>query len=175
MSEIDAKQLQFTINFLAAEDRLLLRGSFPDGTEIQLLLTRRLTRGMLQLVDQVSTRIVRSDIPDPATQRKVTEFTREAAVQQADFSQTYRTGEVHPSMAEGPKLVTGLSITPKAGDRLALAFTLDKGEKLAFTLGNDHVWGLIDLVARQAAAAEWDLPAPTNATTATKAPAGPVN
>ena len=69
MSEIDAKQLQFTINFLAAEYRLLLRGSFPDGTEIQLLLTRRLTRGMLQLVDQVSTRIVRGDIPDPAKRR----------------------------------------------------------------------------------------------------------
>ncbi len=170
-----AKQLQFSVTFQPREDRLLLRGGFPDGTEIQILLTRRLTRGMLKLVDQVATRLVRGDIPDPATQAKVAEFTREAAVQQADFGQAYQTGQVHPAMADGPRLVNTLSITPQPKDRLALSFTLDQGEKLSFSLGNDHLWGLIDLIARQAAQAEWDLaPAPIGATLE-DAPKGPVN
>lgn len=175
VNQTGAQQLQFSVSFLPLEDRLLLRGSFPDGTEIQVLLTRRLTKGMLRLGEQVATRLVKGDIPDPATQAKVVEFTREAAVQQADFSQSYKTGSPHPSMAAGARLISALSITPQPGDRLAIAFTLDKGEKLSFTLGNDHLWGLIDLIARQAAQAEWDLAPTPGKATPDQAPRGPVN
>ncbi len=169
------QQLQFSVTFQPVEDRLLMRGSFPDGTEIRILLTRRLVRGMLALVDQVATRLVPGDIPDPSTQAKVAEFTREAAVQQADFSRAYQTGTVHPAMAEGARLVTSLSLTPQAGERIHVSFTLDKGEKLAFTLGTDHLWGLIDLISRQATQAEWNLVSAPGQATLAEAPKGTVN
>jgi hypothetical protein len=154
-----ARNLQFSVRYLTLEDRLLLRGSFPDGAEVRLLLTRRLTRGLLQAIDRMADQLAPANLADPAQQQMVADFTREAAVEQADFSQPYAAGEALPRMAEA-RLVTGLSLTPKEGERVAVGFRLEQGERLDFTVPASAVWSLAHLIGQQAKTAEWDLARP---------------
>jgi hypothetical protein len=152
-----ARNLQFSASFLPAEDRLLLLGTFPDRTEIRLLFTRRLTRGLLRTLEQFSERLVQGDVATPAQKQQVATFTREAAVGQADFSQKYAKGTPHPAMAEAPRLAIEVGLTAKARDRIAIAIRLDKGERVNFTLPANAVWSLAHLLAQQAQRAQWDL------------------
>jgi len=153
-----ARKLQFSASYLVAEDRLLLRGAFPDDTEIGLLLTRRMTRGLLDGLDKLATKMVAAEVGvTPDQKQQVASFTREAAVGQADFSQDFAEGKPHPLMAEGPRLVTQASFTPKAGERIDVGFTLDKGERVKFTLPAKALWSLGHLLSQQAERAEWKL------------------
>ena len=152
-----AGSLQFSASYIPLEDRLLLQGTFPDKTEIRLLFTRRLTRGLLKGLDELSERLVEDEAAPKAVKRQVASFTREIAIDKADFAKQYEKGETHPLMAEAPRLVREMSFTPKAGNRVALVVKLDKGERINFALPADALWSLGHLMAKQAARAEWDL------------------
>lgn len=151
------RNLQFSTSYLGVEDRLLLQASFPDETEIKLLLTRRMTRGLLQAMDKLSEALVRGDVARPEVKRQVASFTREAAVDQADFSQKYVQGRPHPYMAGGPRLVTEVSLTPESGEQVAVQLKLDKGERLKFALPASALWSLAHLVEQQAEKAGWGI------------------
>ena len=125
-----ARSLQFSATFLAVEDRLQLQGAFPDGTEVRLLLTRRITGGLLSLIEEVSDRLVEPRIAAPEIKKQIAQFSRETAVEQADFAQTFAAGKVHPMMAGGPRLVTEVSVTPHEGEEVTLIFKLDQSERV---------------------------------------------
>jgi hypothetical protein len=152
-----ARNLQFSASYLALEDRLLVSGTFPDRTEIRLLFTRRLTRGLLQGLDRLSEMLVKGDVATPEMKQQVASFNREAAVEQADFSQSYAKGQPHALMAEGPRLATEITFSPKPGDRVAIAIKLDKGARIDFALPTSALWSLAHLLKTQAARAKWDL------------------
>ncbi len=170
-----ARPLQFSVDYRAAEDRLRLRSSLSDGTEMRFMLTRRLARGLFGAAGRVAPRLVDSRTSDPVAQANVAEFAREAAAQGADFSQDYRVGRPHPVMADGPRLVTKMSLTPRSGSLVDFALSLDSGETVTFTIGIAHFWNVVDMIGRQAAAAEWDLGPPPAAKSSGKPPAGPIN
>ena len=152
-----ARNLQFSTSYLGVEDRLLLQASFPDETELRLLLTRRLTRGLLEAFDKLSEVLVKGRTDRPEMQRQVASFTREAAVGQADFSQKYAKGTPHPLMADGPRLVTEVALVPGADAKVTVRLKLDKGERLKFTLPESGLWSLAHLVAQQAEKGGWEL------------------
>jgi hypothetical protein len=159
-----ARDLQFSTGYMAREDRLLLRGTFPDDTEIGLLFTRRLTRRLLQGLDKLAMKMVKGGVAvAPEAKQQVADFSRELAIDQADFSRDYVKGRPHPLMAEGPRLVTQAVFTPKPSDRVGISFKLDKGEQVKFTLSANALWSLGHLLARQAERAEWNLGAPREA------------
>lgn len=170
-----ARPLQFSVDYRATEDRLRLRSGLSNGTEMRFMLTRRLTRGLFGAAEQVAPRLVGSTVSDPVAQAKVAEFTREAAAQEADFGQDYRAGQPHPVTPDGPRLVTGMSLTPRPGSLVDFAFTLDRGETVTFTIGVVHFWNVIGMIGRKAAAAEWDLGPLPAAELSGEPPAGPVN
>lgn len=148
---------QFSSTYLKVEDRLLLRGRFPDDTEVQLLLTRRLTRGLLEMVDRLSGTLVSKRVSDPAKMKIVAEFAREAAVENADYSKAYSAGRPHPLMKNGPRLVTSLSLAPQENGYIAVIVRLGKRDQINFLIAAHGLWSLSHLIAKQAKAAEWDL------------------
>ena len=165
-----ARSLQFSATFLAVEDRLQLQGAFPDGTEVRLLLTRRITGGLLSLIEEVSDRLVEPRIAAPEIKKQIAQFSRETAVEQADFAQTFAAGKVHPMMAGGPRLVTEVSVTPHEGEEVTLIFKLDQSERVNMKMPAAALWGLAHLLQQLAERAEWRLTssAPTPSATATE-------
>ncbi|MDP6708019.1 MAG: hypothetical protein QF893_16875 [Alphaproteobacteria bacterium] len=162
-SESERGNLQFSASYSKVEDRITLRGAFPDGNEVRLWLTRRLTRGFLGAIDQLAQRLVPAGSNDPAGQQMMVDFAREAAVQSADFEQPYAEGTPLPPMAEGPRLVKTLSLTPGEGAYVAVTFGLVPKGRVDCVLPAAVVWNLAHLIARQADRAGWDLPPPTAA------------
>ncbi len=151
------RDLQFSINYLPTEDRLVLKGAFPDSTEVQLWLTRRLTQGLLGAIEQYSTHVVSSAIADPGLKAQVASFTREAAVEQSNYGQPYQQGKLHPLMGAGPRLVTTVNLKPQENDRVAVTLILDKGERLNFALPNSGLFALLHLIQQAAEKAGWAL------------------
>jgi len=157
----ERQNLQFSASYSKIEDRVLLRGAFPDGNEVRLLLTRRLTQGLLEAIDQLARRLAPAGGGDPAGQQMMADFARDAAVQDADFDQPYAEGTPLPPMAEGPRLVKTVSLTPGADARVAVTFGLVPKGRVDCVLPAAVVWSLAHLIAKQADGAGWDLPPPT--------------
>ncbi len=149
--------IQFSVNYLPVEDRLLMRGRFADGVEVRLLLTRRVVQGLVTIADELSAALVKGQYADEHLSEEVAEFAREGAVEQADYGQAYRAGEPHPELGAAPRLITAVAVTPLPEDKVALVFTLDDGHKMNLQLRSDHLWGLVHLLKQQGQAAEWDL------------------
>lgn len=53
-----ARDLQYSVRYDAAQDRMMLLAAFPDGTEIRAWMTRRLVRNLLGLSAQVAEKMV---------------------------------------------------------------------------------------------------------------------
>lgn len=153
-----SNDIQFSVNYLPVEDRLLMRGRFADGVEVRLLLTRRIVQGLVTIADKLAAALVKDQYADAHLSEEVAEFAREGAVEQADYTQSFRAGEPHPELGAAPRLVTAVAVTPLPEDQVALALTLDDGHKMNLQLRSDHLWGLVHLVQQQGQAAEWDLP-----------------
>ena len=155
-----AGELQFSISYKAEQDRLRLLASFADGVEMQFWLTRRMTKGLLDVADRLARDLIQFDIADENARDRVADFEREAAVEGSDFAQSYRGGEMHPLMKNGPRLITVMSLTPSRDkQQITIAITLDKAEKLTLKLAAKALWGLVHLIGVQARVAQWDLSA----------------
>ena len=68
---------QISANYLPREDRLLLRAWLPDQCEAQLLLTRRIVKGLIEGIDKMADRMVTGNVPVTAKEQAVAEFARE--------------------------------------------------------------------------------------------------
>ena len=108
-----AKDLQFAVAYLTVEERLRISGSFPDGAEVTLMLTRPLVRNLLGSVGQVAEMMVPAEkVATRQAKKAVASFKREAAIQQADFSKKFEGGEPHPELGAEAQLVTEFQISP---------------------------------------------------------------
>lgn len=147
---------QISANYLWREDRLLLRAWLPDQCEAQLLLTQRIAKGLIEGIDKMADRMVSGNVPATAQEQAVAEFARETAVEQGNFSQALAAGKVHPMMKAGPRLVTSLAVVPVKGNRIAMTFGLEKGDKVEIRIPVDGLWSLAHIIDQQMRRAEWD-------------------
>ena len=147
---------QMAANYLPREDRLLLRAWLPDRCEAQLLLTRRIAKGLIEGIDEMADRMVSGNVPATAQKQAVAEFVRETAVEQGNFSQALGPGKTHPLMKTGPRLVTSLAVVPEKGGHVAMTFGLGKGDKVDVRIPVDGLWSLAHIIDRQIRRAEWD-------------------
>ena len=152
-----ANDLQFTIRYDAAQDRMLLLASFPDGTEIRAWMTRRLVKNLIGMSGQVAEKMVPQQVVEPQVKKQVAQFQREAAVQQANFRKDFAGGKPHPELGEEVRLVTEIRIAPKENNSVHMKLALDSGKFVAWQIPANTFWGLMHLVERQAQRAEWDL------------------
>ena len=143
-------------NYLPREDRLLLRAWLPDRSEAQLLLTRRIAKGLIEGIDKMADRMVSANLPEMAQKQAVAEFARETAVEQGNFSQSFAAGKPHPLMNSGPRLVTSLAVVPGEDGRIAMTFGLDRGDEIEVYIPVDGLWSLAHIIDQQVRRAEWD-------------------
>jgi len=155
-----AKELQFAVAYIPTEDRLRINGLFPDGSEVKVLLTRRLVRNLLGSVGQVAEKMVPAEkVATPQAKKAVASFNREAAVQKADFSKKYAGGGApHPELGDDAQLVTEVQMAPLTSGKIRFRLVLASKKYVETALPEQTFWGLIHLIEKQAAKAQWGLP-----------------
>ena len=157
------KDLQFSVRYDAAQDRMKLMAAFPDGTEVRAWMTRRLVKNLLGMSGRVAEKMVPQQVVAPEAKKEVAQFQREAAVQQANFRKGFQGGTPHPELGEELRLITEIRINPKESGGMHMKLSLDNGKFVAWQIPSQTYWGLLHLIERQSHRAEWDLvaaPAP---------------
>jgi hypothetical protein len=136
---------QLSVNYIQEQDRILVRINTTAQEELRLWLTRRLTLGLMPMMQkQVAEWVANQETlkspltttaatADAQTKAMFTDFKREESLQKSDFQTAYRAPHALPLGAE-PLLVTEISVTPLPSGQLQIAFH----EKLRLDNGQPH-------------------------------------
>lgn len=127
---------QLSISYLPEQDRILVRVNTSDNRELQYWFTRRLTLGLLPLLDRFVTEhaalaggpaTTHMAAADMTAKKAMADFARAETMRSADFSTPYKTPETGQPLFDSPLLITDISIAPLDGAQLRMSCT----EKLA--------------------------------------------
>lgn len=150
---------QLKLDYDAGEDRLVLRISTHDRTEVRLWLTRRFTKalwqGLIRVVEADPSALLASD---PESRESVMAYQHEKAVDEEQFGHTFEDTATEFPLGETPALVVGLSIgSPEPNDPPRLIF--ETADKRLVSLGLDQqiLHSLVHLLAISMKQTDWDL------------------
>lgn len=177
---------QLSVNYIQEHDRILVRINTTAGQELRLWFTRRLTLGLMPMVEKIVAQwvamqeAVKSPLTTPTatadaqTQQLLADFKREESLQTSDFQTPYKAPNALPLGPE-PLLVTEISVTPLPSGQLQLSFNeklpLDNGTAppnprgFRIALEQKLVHGFVHLLQKAVASSQWA----SGATTATHA------
>ncbi|MCX7891885.1 MAG: hypothetical protein N2544_05895 [Burkholderiales bacterium] len=148
---------QLKVEYVAAEDRLLVRISTSSNEEVMLWLTRRAALRLwpvLLSMAQAKPEIVTQ--PSPEARRALVGFEHEKAVAKADFSKPY---EQQPERArplgEAPILVGRIEPRRDPEGRPVLGLLPAQGQGIFITLDDRLLHGFMRLLQNAVARAEW--------------------
>jgi hypothetical protein len=163
---------QLSVNYLQEHDRILARINTTDGAELRLWLTRRLTMGLMPLLNKIVTEQVAkqealksphispASAADARTKALLTEFKKEESLQKSDFKTPFKDLAAQLPLGAEPLLVTEVNVTPLANGQLQMAFS----EKLPDTpnqrsfqvaLEANLIHGFVHLLEKALAASQW--------------------
>ena len=157
---------QVCVSYCHEHDRLLVRINTRSDEEVRLWFTRRLTLGLLPLLEKASTsQMTRQASPlNPAApldeQRRLLlkNFQQEAASYNGDYQTPYREKLTALPLGPEPLLVTEIKMTPLAGAELELNIL----EKLSQNTRSLHIKldaqltrGLVSLLNQAMTTSEW--------------------
>lgn len=147
-----SNKLQFRVSYSDVEDRILLSGSFVDGSELSLWLTRRLTFGLTDLAKSFVTQTSKTE--NPELRDRMVDFERDAATRVADRKTPYEGGTPHQDLGSQPLLVNRLTIKPESGEqgeRVTLQFGVIDGRMISFPIPRQTflaIWNMIEELIR---------------------------
>ncbi len=149
---------QIFVNYVPAQDRILMRVSTSDNTEMRMWLTRRfitvLWPEMLKMLESDPSVVGQATAQ---TKQEVLSFRHEQALSKTRFTKSYQAPpEVQP-MNQVPFLVTKLSTKPMDSGRTQLNFVTAKGRSLQFVVDRTLTHSLCKLIADCVSKANWDL------------------
>ena len=148
---------QMTMSFSPHEDRLLLRVSTTDKTEIQLWLTRRFTsvlwKALMQVVEKHPD--IRSDL-DSKAKEAIKAMQHQEAVKAVDLSKKHDEEKLNKPLTDKPLLVTGGKVDFD-GKLVKLLFNTSDGREINMALNKDLLHALCHLMMRLSSTAEWGL------------------
>ncbi len=163
---------QFSVSYIAEQDRILVRVNTSAHQEVKMWLTRRM---MLQLWPTVN-RVVIDHLAIPAdaktdgyvdlaamddkSRQMLAEMRQQDAVQKADFSTPYQGEVAARPLGETPLLVTEVNLTPKDGSQLLINFKevlQEPPSKRGFQLAMhaDMVFSVIQLLHHALQLSQW--------------------
>lgn len=150
---------QLKIDYDAGEDRLVLRISTHDKTEVRLWLTRRFTKalwqGLIKIVEANPSALL---APDAETRESVIAYQHEQAVDEEQFGHTFEETATEFPLGETPALVVGLTVgSPEPAEPPRLIF--ETADKRMVSLGLDQqiLHSLMHLLALAMKQTDWDL------------------
>lgn len=150
---------QLKLDYDAGEDRLVLRISTHDRTEVRLWLTRRFTKalwqGLMRVVEANPSALLASDA---ASRESVMAYQHEKAVDAERFGDSFEETATEFPLGETPVLVLGLTIgSPEPADPPRLIF--ETADKRLVSLGLDQqiLHSLMHLLALAMKQTDWDM------------------
>ena len=157
---------QISVSYSHEHDRFLVRINTRSDEEVRLWFTRRLTLGLLPLLEKASAEhITRQASPanpsapmDEQRRLLMENFEQEAASYKSDFQTPYREQLTSLPLGPEPLLVTEIKMTPLAGGEIEL----NVHEKLAEKTRNLHIkldaqltHGLVSLLNQALSTSRW--------------------
>lgn len=147
---------QLKVEYVGAEDRLLLRISTSSNEEVMLWLTRRATLRLwpvlLSMVQAKPEIVVQ---PSPEARRALVGFEHEKAVAQADFSKPYEPAERARPLGDAPILVARIEPRRNNEGQAVLGLLPAQGQGIYITLDDHLLHGLMRLLQNAVVRAEW--------------------
>ena len=159
---------QLSVNYLAEQDRILMRVNTAAAEEMRLWLTRRLMLGLWPLLSKLlTTHLLKLEAAgtsletaDEGLRRMLAEFRKEEFLKQADFETPYRENQPLMPLGEEPLLITDVDASPLANGQLRLNFNErppGEGKPRSFRMEMDPklMQGLMHLLEQALARSQW--------------------
>ena len=157
---------QVCVTYINEHDRFLVRINTQGEEEVRLWFTRRLTLGLLPLLEKASqeqlTRqakpIKPTDPLEAQRQHLLDNFEQEAAAYNGDYKTPYREETATLPLGTEPLLVTEIKMTPLADGDLQIDILEKLGEKtrhLHLALDAQLTRGLVSLLNKGMSSARW--------------------
>ncbi len=148
---------QMTMSFSPQEDRLLLKVSTTDKTEIHLWLTRRFTQVLWNALMQAAEKNpdIRPDLA-PKAKEVVKAMQHQEAAKSVDMPKKHDEKKQNKPMTAKPLLVTGGKVDA-AEKMVKLLFNTAEGQEINMALNKELLHALCHLMMRLSSTAEWGL------------------
>ncbi|MBG9387279.1 hypothetical protein [Caenimonas aquaedulcis] len=162
---------QLSVNYVAEQDRILVRINTSSAEEIRMWLTRRLMLGLWPLLSKLLTKHLLKleaagtvlDTADDGLKKMLTDFRKEEFLRHADFDTPYQEERVTLPLGEEPLLVTDVDASPQPSGRLRLTFNekppnADKPRNFQMELEPKLMQGLMHLLEQALGRSQWREP-----------------
>jgi hypothetical protein len=150
---------QLNINYVAVEDRLLLKIGMANQTELSVWLTYRVTKKLAPLLQQTPINIMTDErINTPYNQELEQQFAKQEMTQKLNFSTDY---EQRQSLNQGLLfLVTDCRLLEKNNQQRVLKLICANNRTLTIALNDELLLGLANMLKQACQQAEWLFTAP---------------
>ena len=162
---------QLSVNYLAEQDRILMRVNTRDAEEMRLWLTRRLMLGLWPLLSKLLTKHLLKleaagtslDTADEDLKQMLADFRKEEFLRNADFDTPYQENRADLPRGDKPLLVTDVDAAPLPNGRLRLGFNerkpnSDKPRSFQMEMEPKLMQGLMHLLEQALARSQWREP-----------------
>jgi hypothetical protein len=157
---------QVCVSYINEHDRFLVRINTRGEEEVRLWLTRRLTLGLLPMLEKAASEqlarqakpIKAADPLEAQRQHMLDNFKQEAAAHNGDYKTPYREDGATLPLGAKPLLVTEIKMTPLASGDLQIDILEKLGEKtrhLHLALDAQLTHGLVSLLNKGMIIARW--------------------
>jgi hypothetical protein len=162
---------QLSVNYLAEQDRILVRINTAASEEVRLWLTRRLMLGLWPLLSRLLTQHLLKleaagsslDAAGEDLRKMLTDFRKEQFLQEADFETPYDGNQAVLPLGAEPVLVTDVDASPLASGRLRLSFNerlphSTEPRNFQVELDPKLMQGMMHLLEQALARSQWQEP-----------------
>jgi hypothetical protein len=162
---------QLSVNYLAEQDRILMRVNTRDAEEMRLWLTRRLLLGLWPLLSKLLTKHLLKleaagtslEAADEDLKKMLADFRKEEFLRNADFDTPYQENRPDLPLGDKPLLVTDVDAAPLPNGRLRLGFNerkpnSDKPRSFQMEMEPKLMQGLMHLLEQALARSQWREP-----------------
>jgi hypothetical protein len=147
--------LQLTLDYVPAEDRLLLKIGLGDQ-EARFWLTRRAVKALWHALGQASLQLVARENWSESARIEASEMQRQAAVQRLDFGTKYNT-ERKPVWDEGSVLASGMEVIANGDGTLMFRLHGANGRYTELPMDANLHAGLSELLRKAVSQSDWDI------------------
>lgn len=156
---------QISVQFDAAQDRLLLRVRSQGGEQFSAWLTRRVMRDLRPALHQASGHLAVVRLPSqstatPAARQMLAESARSQAVGQSDFSRPYESEAASHPIGEAPLLPARIDLKVQNDQRVRFSLVETPERTLEMDLVQKDWEALLHMIEQALGRADWDLPPP---------------
>jgi hypothetical protein len=159
---------QLSVNYLAEQDRILVRINTAAAEEMRLWLTRRLMLGLWPLLSKLLTKHLLKleaagtslDTADEGLKKMLADFRKEEFLKEADFETPYRENQAQLPLGDKPLLITDVDAAPLPNGRLRLSFNerlpgVTKPRSFQIEMEPKLMQGMMHLLEQALARSQW--------------------